>query len=161
MRIHPASLSSELDDTTVSYVQNVGPPFEDLRQVAAQLAGILLLAAAGSKFATPQHPVLGLADASYERAMDSIRSAAVPQRAAHHHFHLMKSGRLIGNALASCKSNGVLATDQDLILSSLREAWDQLRMAAGALPGFEIVAFDRACCAEHVRARSDMLSLIV
>lgn len=151
MRTYPVNPGSELDATTVSYVLDMGPPFEDLRQVAAQLAGILLLAAAGSKLATSRHPLFGVANASYERAMDSIRSVTVPQRAKHHHHHLMKSAGLIGNAMASCRTNGALAVDLDLMLLSLREAWDQLRLATAALPGFEIVAFDRACCAEHVR----------
>lgn len=151
MRAHPVNPASELDATTVSYVLDMGPPFEDLRRVAAQLAGILLLATAGSKLATPRNPLFGAASASYERAMDSIRSVTVPQRAKHHHHHLMKSAGLIGNAMASCRTSGALAVDLDLVLSLLREAWDQLRLAAAALPGFEIVAFDRACCAEHAR----------
>lgn len=148
---------SELDVTTVSYVLDMRLPFEDLRQVAAQLAGILLLAAAGSKLATLKHPMFGVASTSYERAMDSIRSVTVPQRARHHHHHLMKSARLIGNALTFCRSSGALKADLDLILSSLREAWNQLKLAAAALPGFEIVAFDQACCAEHAQiARSGL-----
>jgi hypothetical protein len=151
MRTYPVNPGSELDAPAVSYVLDMGPPFEDLRQVAAQLAGILLLAAAGSKLATPRHPLFEVANASYERAMDSIRSVTVPQRAKHHHHHLLESARLIGNAIASCRTNGALAVDLDLMLSSLREAWDQLRLAAAALPGFEIVAFDRACCVEHIR----------
>jgi hypothetical protein len=158
MRTFPINPGSELDVTTVSYLLDMRSPFEDLRQVAAQLAGILLLAAAGSRLATLQHPMFGVASASYERAMDSIQSVTVPQRARHHHHHLMKSARLIGNALASCKSNIALTTDLDLILSSLREAWDQLKLAAAALPGFEIVAFDQACCAEHVRIARSRLS---
>jgi len=151
MPTHPADLYGELDKTTVTYVLDMGRPFEDLRQVAAQLAGVLLLAAARSKFATPQHPVLGIASVSFERAMESIQSATVPARAQHHHVHMLKSARLIGDALASCKSTGALSAELDFLLSILREAWDELRSAAAALPGFEVVAFDRACCAEHVR----------
>lgn len=151
MQAYPVNSSCELDEATITYVLDMGVPFESLRRAAALLSGMLLLAAAGSKYATPQHPILEMAHASLERAMESIQSVTVPARAAHHHFHMLKSARLIGNALASCKLNGALATDLDLVLSILREAWDDLRSAAAALPGFEIIAFDRACCAEHIR----------
>lgn len=151
MRAYPVNLSRELDEPTVTYVLDMGIPFEDLRRVAAQLSGMLLLAAAGSKYATPQHPVFGMAHASVERAMESIQSVTVTARAEHHHFHMLKSLRLIRSALVSCTSNGALAADLDLILSVLKDAWDHLRLAAAALPGFEVIAFDRACCAEHIR----------
>lgn len=151
MRTHPTNLRGELDDATVAYVLDMGRPFEDLRHVAAQLAGVLFLIAAGSKRATLQHTVLELAGASFERAMEGIKSVAVPARAAHHHSHLREAARLLGATLASCNRNGMLAADMDLIFSSLSEAWDQLSAAAAALPGFEIVAFGQACCAEHVR----------
>ena len=48
----------KIDDETVAYILKAQKYFEDLRQVAAQLAGLLALAAAGGKSATPDHPML-------------------------------------------------------------------------------------------------------
>ncbi|ANW00140.1 hypothetical protein LMTR13_08040 [Bradyrhizobium icense] len=142
---------AELDDVVVSYGLGMASPFEDLRQVATQLAGVLLLATAGSRAAAWGHPMLRLAEDMHQGAMERIRSATVPRGAAHHHYHLVKAGSLIGDALRSCKAARVLAADVDPALSSLRDGWEQLRLTAAALPGFEVIAFDRACCAEHVR----------
>ena len=47
-----------IDDRTTAYVIATQPVFEDLRQVAAQLAGLLVLAASGSKESAPDHPML-------------------------------------------------------------------------------------------------------
>src|SRR5207247_1120661 len=45
--------ASMIDDRTAAYVIEAQPLFEDLRQLAAQLAGLLVLAATGSKDASP------------------------------------------------------------------------------------------------------------
>src|SRR5436190_8174674 len=50
------AMSDVIDDRTASYVIEVHPHFEDLRHAAAQLAGVLVLAASGSKEASPHHP---------------------------------------------------------------------------------------------------------
>ena len=140
----------EMAEAVAVYGLEMAPPFEDLRLVATQLAGVLLLVAAGSRAAAWGHPALHLAEDTYQLAMERIRVATVPRAAAHHHHHLVKAGGLIGDALSSCRSARLLASDIDPALSSLKEGWEQLRWTAAALPGFEIVAFDRACCAEHV-----------
>ncbi len=47
-----------VDDATATYIVENQKCFEDLKQVASQLAGLLVLAAAGSKEALPDHPML-------------------------------------------------------------------------------------------------------
>ncbi len=47
-----------VDDATATYIVENQRCFEDFKQVASQLAGLLVLAAAGSKEATPDHPML-------------------------------------------------------------------------------------------------------
>lgn len=151
MRPRLATPGAKPDDAVVAYGLEMAPPFEDLRQVAAQIAGMLLLVTAGSKAATRGHPMLRMADDMYQGAIERIRSATVPRGAAHHHHHLVKAMVLIGEALTSCRSARVMAGDVDPALSSLKGGWEQLKFTAAALPGFEIIAFDRACCAEHAR----------
>ena len=148
-----ALLAAPLDDRTVAYAIAMRRPFEDLRQAAAQLAGVLVLAAAGSRSAVPDHPMLGLARHACDGARDAIRSAAVPAQSAHHHRHLTRAAAWIGRALEQARSTtrpgGVLDVDGTLPL--LRHGWQELHWATGALPGFEIIAFDQACCAHHGR----------
>ena len=54
--ISAANAQANIDNETVAYILVARKHFEDLRQVAAQLAGLLVLAAAGGKSATPDHP---------------------------------------------------------------------------------------------------------
>ncbi len=151
MRSDLAIPGVELDDVVAAYGVKMAPPFEDLRQVATQLAGVLLLATTGSRAAQRGHPMLRVAEEMFQGAMEQIRSATVPPGAAHHHHHLVEAGSRIGNALQSCMAAPLLSASVDPALSYLRDGWEQLRFTAAALPGFEIIAFDRACCAEHVR----------
>ena len=51
-------MTETLDDRTTAYILETRRPFEDLRQVASQLAGLLVLAASGAKSAAPDHPML-------------------------------------------------------------------------------------------------------
>lgn len=149
MQPAPAKPAPQLDDSTVAYIFDMGPPFEGLRQVAALLSGLLVLVAAGGRTAASRYPVLSMASDQYQVAMDRVRSAKVPAQALHHHHHLSAAGLLLGNALTLSQATQGRAMDVNAILASLERGWAQLRFASRALPGFEIVAFDRACCAEH------------
>lgn len=151
----PAILAAELDNRTTAYALTMVGPFEALRQAAAQLAGILVLAAAGSRTATPDHPMLLLAYRSHDEAIDGIRTATPPLPGRHHHRHLTRAAVWIGRALTrariSARPGGTL--DLDATLHLLRCGWQELQWAAGALPGFEIVAFEQGCCAVHAPGR--------
>jgi hypothetical protein len=149
----PAILAADLDDPTTAYAIAMRMPFDNLRQAAAQLAGILLLAAAKSRTATPDHPMLALATQTYHEALDAIRTAVATPRGRHHHRHLTGAAFWIGRALASARSgSGPSATlEVETTLLLLRRGWQELQWAVGALPGFELVAFDQACCAHHGR----------
>src|ERR1700687_1577044 len=72
---------SHLDDETVAYVLAARKHFEDLRQVAGQLGGLLVLAAAGAKSVTPHHPMLEAAERLYESASEDIRGMHATVRA--------------------------------------------------------------------------------
>lgn len=146
-----AILEAELDDATTAYALAMRQPFEDLRQAAAQLAGVLVLAAAGSRHATPDHPMLTLARLALDQATDAIRATAAPRRMRHHHRHMLAAANWIGRALtasvAESAAGGTL--DADATLPLLRRGWQELQWTTGALPGFEIVAFEQGCCALH------------
>jgi hypothetical protein len=132
-----------VDDATAAYIVENQRCFEDLKQVASQLAGLLVLAAAGSKEALPDHPTLGAARELFREASDALRRASPTERALKHHAHLTRAGESIGVALKEAGAG--LNVDRALI--PLRAGYAELERAADALPGFEKIAYERACCA--------------
>ena len=126
-----------MDDQTVSYVLATQACFEDLKQVAAQLAGLLVLEASGSKTATPDHPMRASAEQVYRNALDGLRSARVTARARVHHGHLSAAAAKLDEALHGSGDS----------LPLLQSAYDELRSASRTLPGFQMISFERGCCA--------------
>jgi hypothetical protein len=131
-----------VDNATAAYIVETQRCFEDLKQVAAQLAGLLVLAAAGSKEALPDHPALGAARELFREANDQLRSASPTDRARKHYSHLARAVSEIDKALQ--ETSGGLKVER--ILAPLRAGYAELERAADALPGFEKVAYARACC---------------
>ena len=123
-----------IDDQTTAYILAVQVYFEDLKQVAAQLAGLLVLEASG---AAPDHPMLASAGQAYKNAVDGLRSARVPARARRHHEHLLAAAGKLGEALRGSGDS----------LAPLEGAYAELRSASRALPGFQMISFERGCCA--------------
>jgi len=143
-----------LDDLTATYVLAARPHFENLRHVAAQLAGLLVLAATGAGSAAPDHPLLHSAEALFQESIDGIRRARATGRALTHHQHLTQAAAAIDTALTAARDrlgrpNG--RADLDPILTPLRAGYTHLQHAANALPGFEMVAFDQGCCGSRVQ----------
>ena len=124
------------DDSTTAYVIATQPYFEDLKQVAAQLAGLLVLEGAG---AAADHPMLLSAQAVWRNAVDGLRSTRVPECARVHHGHLIAAARNLSAALQG--------TGDKLI--PLERSYAELRAASHALPGFPMISFEQGCCAVH------------
>jgi hypothetical protein len=133
-------MTTDIDDQTVAYVAAAHVCFEDLKHVAGQLAGFLVLEAAGSAAANPDHPLLKSAEHAFRQAEDGIRSLRVSSRARRHHFHLMKAAACLDQVLRSLRAGG----DP---LSLLEQAYAALRAASHALPGFPMLDFKQGCCA--------------
>ena len=135
-----------IDDRTTAYVIAAQPAFEDLRQVAAQLSGLLVLAATGSKDATPDHPMLDASRRVFAHADAEVRrsGALVTDGTRAHHRSLASAGAALACALA-CADAWPL--DLDAVLPPLREAYAYLQNGSRLLPGFPIVSFDQGCCA--------------
>jgi hypothetical protein len=143
-----ATQSEHLEDATVTYILETRKAFEDLRQVAAQLAGLLVLEAAGAQSGIPEHPMLAMAEQMYGDAIDGIQRARVTERARRHHECLLQVADAIRRALDAAHRS--LAIDP--ILIPLRIAYAQLQAAASELPGFEMVSFEQGCCGIPVRS---------
>ena len=148
-------MSDALDDLTVTYVLAARPHFENLRQVAAQLAGLLVLAATGARSAAPDHPLLHAAEALFEESVDGIRRTRATGRALPHHQHLTQAAAAIDAALTAARDRlGRPDGRGDLDLRSstpLRIGYTHLQHAANALPGFEMVAFEQGCCGSRMQ----------
>jgi hypothetical protein len=125
----------EIDDQTVSYVLAAQTWFEDLKQVASQLAGLLILESAG---AAREHPMLAAAGQAYRNAVDGLMSARVPARARRHHDHLLA---------AATKLHDALRKGGDTLML-LEGAYAELRSASRLLPGFQMISFERGCCVQ-------------
>ena len=140
-------VSEALDDLTVAYVLAARPHFEHLRDVAAQLAGLLVLAASGAGSAAPDHPMLRSAETLFHESKDGIRRTRATDRARAHHAHLTRAAGSLEAALAAARERlGRPLADLDPVLTPLRAGYEHLQHAANALPGFQVVAFEHGCC---------------
>jgi hypothetical protein len=131
-----------VDDATALYIVENQNCFEDLKQVAAQLAGLLVLAASGSKEASPDHPTLLSARELFREADQLLRGARPTERAQKHHIHVSKAAVMIGAALQEVDRG----FNVDRVLIPLRSGYAQLELAADSLPGFEKISYGHACC---------------
>jgi len=137
------------DDHTVAYIIESQPLFEDLRQVAAQLAGLLMLAATGSRDAVPDHPMLGAAEALFRDTLERVERTRATEQARPHRDSLRQAAQALGEALPAARTllaapNGA---DFDAVLNPLRDSYSHLQHASRVLPGFRMVAFEQGCCA--------------
>ncbi len=145
----PYSERIVVDDATAVYILEARKCFEDLRQASAQIAGVLVLAAAGGKSATPDHPMLKAAAELHREALDHVRSARPTGAAGPHHEFLTRAAEALTIALSAAGS-GKRCMDVAAVLPPVREAYGYLQRAATALPGFSMVAFEQGCCAVHL-----------
>ena len=148
--VPPPDCIAQIDDATAAYVAKMRAPFEGLRQAEAQLAGLLVLAAATNQ-AIAAHPMLDVAADAVAEAADGIRSITIPPRAEHHHAHVLQALEALRLTIAAARRRLVRrdAATIDAVLAPLRQAHQHLLWATGALPGFEVVALSQACCAQH------------
>lgn len=146
--------SGTTDQVTAAYVAEMSRPFELLRQAEAQLAGLMVLAAASGQ-AIAGHPMLDLAADAAGEAEDGVRSVRAPEPARHHHRHLLQALHHMQGAVAAARRCLVRRDGMaiDAAIYPLRAAHQHLLWATAALPGFEIVALSQACCAQHAAAR--------
>jgi hypothetical protein len=85
------------------------------------------------------------------RVADGIGVAQPSGRALHHHRHLVAAIGGLGLALKRAQEDlhlhGIDRARVDPVLDLLETAYRNLAWAAQALPGFELISFDQACCA--------------
>ncbi len=144
-------VDANLDDRTATYVLKTQAPFEALRNAAAQLAGLLVLASIGERDRVLDEPILGQAETAYKEAEDMLGAIEAPAAAAHHHFHLSLACERIGDALRIARQGSLRINEASLDRAhqTLKEGWREMLSASKALPGFQVVDFSQSCCAAH------------
>jgi len=133
-----------MDDRTTAYVLAAQPVFEDLRQVAAQLAGLLVLVATESKEATPDHPMLLTSRQVFAAAEDGMKHVRATEHARAHHRSLVAASVSLNEALTRATAWPI---DIDAVVGPLQHAYACLQQASHALPGFPVVEMSQGCCA--------------
>ena len=133
----------ELDDQTAAYVLETRRAFEDLRQAASQIAGILVLNASGANTASPDHPMLVSAVELHRGAVEAIQMAHPTMRAYSHHRCLVNASLALAAALSAAQKK----LEIDPVLIPLRRAYAHLQRGSRMLPGFQMVSFEQGCCA--------------
>lgn len=148
------TLSPDIDPRLFDYVVAAQGRFDGLRQCAAQIAGLLVLAAAGGR-TEPGHPMLGLAHNVHATAADATYAARVPPGAEHHHRHMTAAAKALAAALKAMPDTLAKRREGaiDKAFRLLQAGYRELQNASRCLPGFEIVDFEQGCCAEHVGLR--------
>jgi hypothetical protein len=134
------------DERTVAYVIAAQPVFDDLRQVAGQLAGLLVLAATGSRESTPDHPMLRISTQVFANAEDGVKRASVlvSEPARPHYRSLADASASLRDALERAAA---WPLDVDAVLVPLQRAYAHLQAASRALPGFPVIEMSQGCCA--------------
>ena len=138
-----------MDDATTVYVIEQQRYFEDLTQVAGQLAGLLVLAATGTKGDLPGHPMIEMASRTFREAAEGVRRGRPTPPAAQHHACLLAAADTLELALvAACDRMGKVRGGHDIapVLEPLRLGYGHLQRASTLLPGFEPVSFGMGCC---------------
>ena len=145
----------DVPDSIYAYVVSAQVPFELLREAASQLAALLILSAAGGKSAQ-DNPIFSLAKAQCHEANELVGQLCAPMHGCHHYRHLQLCSAKLVNAFlnASTSLHRMHSDCVDRTLVILRSAFEHLKRAVGALPGFEVVSIDSSCCA--MRASSGL-----
>jgi hypothetical protein len=141
----------DVDDRTAAYILETRASFDALRDAAAQLAGLLVLVATGTRERVLDEPILERATTAYREAKDKLRSTKAPAPAAHHHHHLSLASEYIGEALRVARQGNLRldASSLDRAHRVLQAGWREMLSASKCLPGFQVVDFSQSCCAPH------------
>jgi hypothetical protein len=131
---------AHVDDRTAAYIAQANPAFADLRQVAGQLSGWLVLNAVGAKEGVPEHPVLAVAKELLRCAHEDIESLRPTPLAHAHHAAMRDAALLLGRSFPASAT----------IEPNVKTACRLLEISSRLLPGFEMVDFGHGCCAKPV-----------
>lgn len=140
--------ASSADDRTIRLLLDVHPAFEGLRTVAGQLAGLLILAAAGARGGRLDGPLLDAARLTYKDTRERVLNLAVEDSIRHVGHHLRQAAEGIEATLANVEreSRAGLSFDGTQALALLKGAYRHLDRVSKLTPGFRLVNTSNSCC---------------
>jgi hypothetical protein len=142
-------LAARVDDRALRYLVDVHPAFEGFRTAASQLAGLLILAAAGARSGEPDLALLNAARLTYAEARDKFLGLAVSEPVRHIHRHLREAADGLGATFAEVESGGRATRgpfDGARALAVLKAAYRHLQHVSRLTPGFRLVDTRDSCC---------------
>jgi len=150
--IGAAEMPEGLDDRTLDYIERARAVFDGIARISGQLAGLLILAAAGARSAQG-HPMFALIEEARDEVVSALAALRPTEAARHHHRHLMRAARALSKAVEAAardlhRWDGPMMED---VTQALRHANQQLQWATRALPGFAVVDLRQSCCAMHIK----------
>jgi hypothetical protein len=144
----------QLDDPTVRYIQAVRPFFEDIREAACLLAGLIVMAAADSCKSAVDQPTFHALCARYDATVQGLCRLPPPPMGIHFHYHLIRSAQLLRRTIDSVLELRYQSANLANSLEHLKTSWRHLRSASIALPGFSLVELDEAYGSTHSQKSS-------
>jgi hypothetical protein len=139
--------ASSADDRTIRLLLDVHPAFESLRTVAGQLAGLLILAAAGASGGRLDGPLLDAARLTYKETRERIRNVAVEDSIRHVGHHLRQAAEGIEATFANVERESRAGLfDGTQALALLKAAYRHLESVSKLTPGFRLVDTSNSCC---------------
>jgi hypothetical protein len=140
--------ASSADDRTIRLLLEVHPAFEGLRTVAGQLAGLLILAAAGASGGRVDGSLLDAARVAYKETRKLVRDLAEEDSIRHVSHHLEQAAKGIEATFANVEreSREGPAFDGRQALALIKGAYAHLESVSKLTPGFRLVDTSNSCC---------------
>jgi hypothetical protein len=140
--------ASSFDDQTIRLLLDLHPAFVGLRTVAGQLAGLLILAAAGASGGRLDGSLLEAARLTFKETMERVHNLAAegPIRHVDHHLRQAAQGIEVTFANVERGSRAGPAFDGTQALALLKRAYDHLESVSKLTPGFRLVDTSNSCC---------------
>jgi hypothetical protein len=140
--------ASSADDRTIRLLLEVHPAFEGLRTVAGQLAGLLILAAAGASGGRVDGSLLDAARVAYKETRKLVRDLAEEDSIRHVRHHLEQAAKGIEATFANVEreSREGPAFDGSQALALLKRAYAHLESVSKLTPSFRLVDTSNSCC---------------
>lgn len=142
-----------MDDATRRYIAEAQIAFDDLREIASQLAALLVLAGTADRAADIDHPMLAVAIQRWSATRERVNALTPSSFTAHHYRHLLRGVELYGDVFDAMQKAGILVGRIGSPLAILKAAWREMVHTSNALPGFYTVDLQQACCACHAPSR--------
>lgn len=146
------------DDAIVCYAVATRPVYDGLRRSIGQLAGLLVLVAAGGRRDVLDLPELAIARDRWHELENQLTGVAVPRGLDRHFSRLQRAHALTGEVLDgfdAARDEGNWQVRIDCAAETIKTAYACLQAASEPRAGMTMVDFNHACCSCAQRWRQE------